>query len=67
MEQKTKKVLYIMARKCYIPKVGGWSPDSCLCAEINKKGSVICKLGSIIWKIKNKKLGWHCDWEKPNN
>ncbi len=56
-----------MARKCYIPKVGGWSPDSCLCAEINKKGSVICKLGSIIWKIKNKKLGWHCDWEKPNN
>ncbi len=53
-----------MSRKCNHPFVDGFTPDACRCAEINN-GIVICKLGNYLWKLKNNKIGWHCDWEKP--
>ena len=54
-------------RKCNRLSIEGFTPDACQCAEISNRGIVKCMLGSLIWKIKNRKVGWHCDWEKPSN
>lgn len=57
-----------MAKKCYHPSVDQFTNNKkCQTAHIRKDGTVICMLGNIAWKIKNNKMGFRCDWEKPNH
>lgn len=52
--------------KCYHPFVHEFTEDrKCNTARIENDGSITCMLGNLSWKIKNDKVGWHCDYEKP--